>query len=104
MYTHKFKVFANIVYPVQIIASQRKSLLDDFSQNKKNKRTCNNEIINRTPVIVLTYYFGHISHYLCIFLLCSVSIFPRYLAEIHEMAVWSEDLPSLLMAMFNDLT
>ena len=28
MYTHKFKVFANIVYPVQIITSE--ALIDDF--------------------------------------------------------------------------
>ena len=30
---------------------------------KNNKRTRKNEIINSTPIIVFTYYFGHISYY-----------------------------------------
>ena len=29
------------------------------------------------------YYFGHIPYYLCIFLLCSVPVFPWYLIEIY---------------------
>ena len=45
---------------------------------KINKRTCKNKIIHSTPVFVFTYYFGHISYYLCIFLLCSCSIYPWY--------------------------
>ena len=35
MYTHKFKIFANIVYPVQIITSE--ITLDDFDKNKNKK-------------------------------------------------------------------
>ena len=50
---------------------------------KKKKRTCKNKIINSTPIIVITYYSSHISDYLCIFLLCSISVFP-YLIEIHQ--------------------
>ena len=75
MYIHRFKVFANNVYPVQIITSE-----DDFDKNKKkiNKRTHKNKIIHSSPFFVFTYYFGHISYYLCIFLLCSRSIYPWY--------------------------
>ena len=35
MYTHNFKVFANIVYPVQIITSEVIIILDDFDKKKK---------------------------------------------------------------------
>ena len=70
------------MYPLQIITSLSQ-LLDDFDKIKKNKinknkRTRKNKTINSTPIIVFTYYFGHISLFLCIFLLCPVSIFPWY--------------------------
>ena len=77
MYTHKFNVFANIVYPVQIITSE--VIIMIWTKIKKiGKRTRKNKIILSTPVFVFTYYFGHISYYLCIFLLCSRSIYPWY--------------------------
>ena len=62
MYTHKFKGFANIVYPVQIITSKV------ANRNKKNKkRTCKNKIIYNTPIIYLLIW----SHFILAFtLLC----------------------------------
>ena len=78
MYTHKFKVFANIVYPVQTITSE---ITNKWILTKKKKEY--GKIIYYTPIIVFTYYFGHISYYLCIFLLCSVSTFPWCLMEIY---------------------
>ena len=81
MYTHKFKVFANIVYPVQIITSEvfiRWFCQKNKKKNKKkktNKRTRKNKIIHSTPIVVFTNYFGHISYYLCIFTLLSFNIY-----------------------------
>ena len=84
------------MYPVQIITSEvtircfwqkQKKKKKKKNNNKKkkkkkkknkNKRTFKNKIINSTPIIVFTYYFGHISYYLFIFLLCPVSVFPWY--------------------------
>ena len=42
------------------------------------KRTRKNKINHRTPIFVFTYYFGHLSYYLCIFLLCCRSIYTWY--------------------------
>ena len=34
------------------------------NNNNNNNKTCRNKIIYKTPIIVFTYYFGHISYYL----------------------------------------
>ena len=70
--TYQFKVFANIVYSVQIIISEVIIRLFDKNKTKTNKRTRKNKIIHITPIFVFNYY------YLCMFLLCSRSIYPWY--------------------------
>ena len=46
-------------------------------KNKTNKRTRKNKIIHYI-YFVFTQYFGHISYYICSFLLCSRSIYTWY--------------------------
>ena len=64
MYTHKFKVFANIVYPVQKkknhIRNNYEMILTKMIKN--DKRTLKNKI-HSTLIYVFTYYFGHISYF-----------------------------------------
>ena len=72
----------------------------------KNHQLVISDVIISTGYTIFanTYYFGRVSYHLCIFLLCSVSIFvgSKYTPTL-EMAVWSLDLPSLQMAMFNTI-
>ena len=64
MYTHKFNVFANIVYPVQIITSEV------ITRQKQNH--------SQYTYFCFHFLFSSHFYYLCIFLLCCRSIFPWY--------------------------
>ena len=103
MYTHKFKLFANIVYHVRIITSEVTNRWI-FIKIKKNQITCKTKFIYSTPIIVFIYHCGHFPYYLLhlFTLLCfNISMISdwKYTPNL-EMAVWSGDLPFLLMAVF----
>ena len=85
MYTHKFKYLQILCICTNSHSEPiQKSVIDIFDKRiKQIERTCKNKIIYSTPMIVFTYYFDYISYCLCIFLLCSVSIFPWYLIDIY---------------------
>ena len=80
--------------------------LRSWGHNKEHVK----QIIYNTPIIVFIFfffffffYFGHNIYYLYIFLVYSVSVI---LTEIYikfriEMAVWSEELSSLLMVIIS---
>ena len=75
-----------------------------FHTNKKIKEHAR---INSFTVHLLLFSlinFGHIPYYLCIFYFALFQYFHDILLKKYtpnlEMAVWSGDLPSLLMAIF----
>ena len=102
MYTYKFKVFANIVNPAQIITSEVTSrwLL---TKNKKKikehakKNSFTVHLLSFSLIILITFHTIFVCFYLALFQYFH-DIWLKYTPNL-EMAVWSGDLPSLLMAI-----